>query len=87
MTEEEFVEIMNDNDIKTDWKGNNACRGLDIIRKYCPDGGIEYAEHDIIGSVSVSDIVRVGITKEDAVKLRGLNWMIDENEEGLACFV
>lgn len=87
MTEEEFVEIMNDDNVKTDWKGDNACQGLDIIRKYCPDKGIEYAEHDVIGSVMISEIAEAGITKEDAIKLCSLNWMIDEDNEGLSCFV
>lgn len=87
MTEKEFVEIMNDDDIKTDFgDGCNACDGLYIIQKYISTKGIEYAEHDVIGSVSVSEIVKAGITKEDAIKLRSLNWMI-EDYEYLACFV
>jgi len=88
MTEEEFVEIMKDDNIEVDIRGScNACAGLDIIRKYLPKKGIEGAAHDVISSVYIDEIVKVGITKEDAVKLRSLNWMIDENGESLACFV
>lgn len=89
MTEEEFVKIMEDEDIDVDIRGPcNACAGLDIIRKYVPQKGIEYAAHDVIGSVYISNIVEAGITEEDAIKLRSLNWMIDEVcGESLACFV
>jgi len=89
MTEKEFVEIMSDDSIKTNFgDGCNACAGLDIIRKYCPKKGIDWAKHDVIGSVYISEIVEAGITIEDAIKLRSLNWMIDEySGEGLACFV
>ena len=87
MTEEEFVEIMDDDSIKVNIGDTcNACRGLDIIRKYCPNKGIEGADHDIIYSVSVSEIVAAGITNEDAAKLRGLNWRCELGEY-LACFV
>jgi hypothetical protein len=89
MTEEEFVEIIKDDDIETNISGPcNACAGLDIIRKYLPKQGIEGAEHDVIYSAMISEIVEAGITKEDAIKLCSLNWMIDEHSgEGLACFV
>jgi len=96
MTEEKFIEIMENENIKTEWNGCNACQGLDIIRKYLPDKGIERAEswddwddsaHDIIYSVGISELVEAGITKEDVTKLRALNWILDRESEGLACFV
>jgi hypothetical protein len=85
---EEFEDIMNNEDTNVNIdNGCNACQGLDIIRKYCPEDGIEGASHDIIFSVTIEQIVLAGITKEDAVKLASLNWMIDETGTGLACFV
>ena len=87
MTEEEFVEIMDDGCIEvTIGKTRNACQGLDIIRKYCPNKGIEGAGPGVIYSVSVSEIVAAGITNEDAAKLRGLNW-VRSLGECLAYFV
>ena len=65
--------------------GDNAMKGLLIITKYLPTAGIGAAEHDVIYSVSSDRLVEAGITAEDAVTLRRLNWMIDE--ESLACFV
>ena len=89
MTEERFIEIMeSDTDIKAPtWKGCNVVSGLKIITKYLPEKGIEGAEHDIVYSVNTSELIKAGITEEDAIKLRKLNWMIDEYGEGLACFV
>jgi len=87
MTEERFVEIMENDNYDVDWKGCNVISGLKIITKYLPDKGIEGAEHDIVYSVMISEILEAGITEEDAIRLRKLNWMIDDNSEGLACFV
>ena len=36
---------------------------------------------------NIDDILKAGITKEDAIKLRDMNWMIDEDTDSLACFV
>lgn len=86
MTEERFIELM-EADVDTDWEGCNVFSGLKIITKYLPEKGIEGAEHDIIFSACVSELVEAGITEEDVVALRKLNWMIDEMGEGLACYV
>lgn len=87
MTEDEFVKIMSDDIERNFGEGCNACKGLDIIRKYCPNRGIEYADHDVIGSVNVSEIVEAGITKKDVIKLRALNWMLCEKNECLEYFI
>jgi len=86
MTEKEFLKIMEqDSGLKCD--DDNAVLGLLLIRKYIPKAGIEGAEHDMICSVCVDDLVKAGITKEDVLKLRNeLNWMV-EQEEYLACCV
>ena len=86
MNEEKFTEIM-ESEIKTKWTGCNVFSGLKIITKYLPDVGIEGAGHDIVYSASIDEIIEAGITEEDVTALRRMNWMIDENGEGLACFV
>ncbi len=64
---------------------DNAFLGLLIIRKYIPGCGIEGAEHDLIYSAGVDELLEAGLTEEDAIELRNLNWMIEYNS--LACFV
>lgn len=72
---------------KSEWTGDNCIQGLLIINKYITDKTIVCgAGHDIVHSVSVDDILKAGITEEDAVALRKLNWMISEFDN-LACFV
>lgn len=89
MTEEKFIEIM-ESGIKTLSYTHKGCRvflGLKIITKYLPEKGIEAAAHDMIYSVCICELVKAGITEEDTIELRKLNWMIDENGEGLAHYV
>lgn len=88
ITKERFVEIMKDDDSKTVFPEiDNALMGLNIIAKYIPTAGVSGAEHDVIYSVSVEDIINAGITEKDALTLRRINWMIDEDWDSLACFV
>jgi len=67
------------------YKGCNALLGLKIIEKYMPNKGIEGAEHDVIYSVELDEIIEAGITDEDLKELALLNW--HEEDGGLACFV
>ena len=86
MTPEEFETLM-DSDYDSKYiDDDNAFVGLQIIRKYLPKSGIEGADHDVIYSASVEKLLEAGITKEDAIELRRLNWMIEDGEY-LACFV
>lgn len=87
ITEERFREIMEDEDVDFNCDDDNAFLGLAIIRKYLPKSGIEGADHDIIYSVDVDEIIEAGITEDDAIALNKLNWMIDESGDGLACYV
>ena len=86
MTFEEFETIMEGDDDLMNIDDDNAFVGLQIIRKYLPKSGIEGADHDVIYSASVEKLLEAGITKEDAIELRRLNWMIEDGEY-LACFV
>ena len=86
MTPEEFETIMEGDDDLMNIDDDNAFVGLQIIRKYLPKSGIEGADHDVIYSASVEKLLEAGITKEDAIELRRLNWMIEDGEY-LACFV
>lgn len=87
MNSEQFTEIMSrDNPSFMNFLGDNVLEGLLIIRKYCPAKTVlEAAEHDVIYSVDMDDLIKAGITEEDVIRLRNLNWMIDEHH--LACFV
>ena len=79
--------------IKSDWNtatGDATFQGLQIIAKYFDPEHyqtniITGAEHDIIFSSSVEKIVEAGITEEDTLKLRNLNWTIQY--DSLAHFV
>jgi hypothetical protein len=83
MTREEFKKVFKNED--TNWEGDNAYQGLQILSKYA-DSLIKGADHDIIYSCDVDYLIEKGITKEDAEKLRKLNWMIYDGEY-MACFV
>jgi len=83
-----FETIMEDDDLADlgRCEGCNALAGLNLIARYMPKAGIEGADHDIIYSVDVDELLGSGLTEQDARKLRELNWMIyDDNY--LACFV
>lgn len=84
MNEKELKEILSaDNDGR--WEGDNAYQGLQIIAKYSPNELITGADHDIIYSVAAEKLLELGLTKEDALKLRELNWILEY--DCLACFV
>lgn len=93
MTREEFVAILSDDDIVDskvlDDSVDNALDGLNLIMKYVKNMVVMGAGNEIIYSVSVDTIIEKGITKEDAVKLRQLYWLLqgDKGDEFLACFV
>jgi hypothetical protein len=79
MTREQLEKIF-DND-ETQWEGDNAFQGLQILSKYT-DNLIQAAEHDIIFSEGIEKVLDAGLTEEDADALRKLNWMLD----GHGCF-
>ncbi len=88
LTDERLMEIMHDDSIETDWEGDNAIQGLNIIAKYInpiEKSIIVGAVHDMILSVDLNTIIEAGLTEEDAILLRTLNWM--EEYDALACFV
>lgn len=79
MTEEEFVQIMESEQPDSDSK-SDIFDGLVIMRKYLPNANIAAAEHDEVYGPDIDDLVKAGITEEDAKALRSLNWMIDDDE-------
>jgi hypothetical protein len=83
MTEERIIEIFDGDSGK--WDGDNAYQGLQILAKYTKYL-IQGADHDIIYSVGLDEIIKAGITEEDCLELRRLNWMVEDGE-CLACFV
>lgn len=70
-----------------DWKDDNVLKGLQIIASYFPEDTIvlQGAEHDIIYSVDVDELLDAGLTEENAIKLKNLNWTI--YNDYLACYV
>ncbi len=89
MTADRFREIMNDEEIETIFpeKENNFFRGIKIIGKYLPKDCIAGADHDVVFSADVNDIVKAGITEGEALELRKINWHLDNDADCLACFV
>lgn len=88
ITKDEFIQAFEAND-STDWKGDNAFQGLQIIAKYINPAEKDLicgAGHDQIHSVRLDDICKAGITIEDVKALRKLNWSIEDGE-WLSCFV
>lgn len=85
MNAERFSEIMDADVCSRRYDKCTALLGLQIISKYLPNSGIGAASHDQIFACGVDEIVAAGITEEDAIQLRDMNWMIDE--ESLSKFV
>jgi len=82
ITREEIEDIFND--VKSQWDGDNAFKGLQILSKYT-DKLIIGATHDKIWSADIDEIIELGITKDDIIELSKLNWMTED--ENFACFV
>lgn len=86
MTKERFIQIFKE-DKDPQWEGDNTYQGLQIIAKYMKDKEIICAaEHDIIHSVDIDELVEAGITEEDVYALVNLNWMLTDDTY-LSCFV
>ena len=87
MYREKFIEIMDGDSKLSEYSKCTALLGLNLIAKYLPKSGVEAANHDIIYACDVDQLLDAGITEEDAIELRNMNWMIDEDCDCLACFV
>lgn len=88
ITRERLEQIFEDKE--TNWKGDNAFQGLQIIAEYFDIKNktiLAAAGREVIYSVDVDEAIEAGLTEEDANKLAELNWMIDEDFDCLACFV
>jgi len=83
ITREEFDEIFEGD--SGSWEGDNAYQGLQIMSKYTKNL-IEGAGRDVIWSEDIDKLIEAGITKEDVLELRKLNWMIEDGSY-MACFV
>jgi len=84
MTREELQEIFELEEYE--WEGDNALKGLQILAKY-KDIVLIGAGYEVIYSLRISEVLELGLTKEDADALRRLNWMLDSERDCLACFV
>lgn len=85
MNRERFEEIMDGESDLSKFDKCTALLGLNLIAKYLPKSGIGGASHDEIYACGVDELLEAGLTEEDAIVLRDMNWMIDE--DSLAKFV
>lgn len=88
MTNERIIEIMKNTEselYKID--GDKSLMGLQILSKYTEKRVLQGADHDIIYGPDIDECVENGITEEDVIELAKLNWMIDSESDGFACFV
>jgi hypothetical protein len=87
MTLKEFEKIMEEDGYEDyDSKESRIFRGIKIIEKYLPEVGIVSAEHDQIWlDVDIEKLLEAGFTETEAIVLRQLGWMLDE--EALSHFV
>ena len=73
---------------ESEWEGDNAFQGLQIIAKYIDptkNDIIQGADHDVIYSVDGQDLLDAGITKKDLKALFKLNWSYEDSS--FKCFV
>ena len=90
MTHDEFIKIFDDDEMAgsllTDLEGDNALIGLNLINRYMPGEIILCgADHDIIYSVTIEDLIKAGIKRESVEYLSKINWSIQDDY--LICFV
>ncbi len=94
MTKEKFIEIFDTQEYETGYfedgiytVKDNCFEGLKIIKKYLPnDRVISGANHDIIYSADIDDLIGANITEEDVILLRKNGFMV-EDESYLSHFV
>lgn len=86
MTREELEKVFENEETK--WEGDNAFQGLVILSKYAKKNDTLIGTgHEVIYSLDIDEALKNGLTKEDADKLRLLNWMLDSECDCFACFV
>ena len=84
MNKEEFIKIFDEDD-DSSWDGDNALQGCNIMAKYCEEV-IQGAGHDVIWCCDIEELIDGGITEEDCIQLRKLNWFIEDSSY-MACYV
>lgn len=90
MKREELIEMFEGGD-GGDMEEILACKctameGLLILSKYTDESVVIGASHDIIYSIDVDTAINGGLTKEEAGRLKSLNWAI-RDEEYFAHFI
>jgi len=79
MTKEEVLELFSADEFTERIEGDNTLEGLNILSKYTKQDVIAAAEHDIIYSADVDDVLEAGITDDELKRLRALGFMIEES--------
>jgi hypothetical protein len=85
MDRERFQEIMEGDDILFKFDKCRTLLGLNLIAKYLPKSGVKSTTYDQIFACGVDELLEAGLTENDAIQLREMGWMIDE--DSLAKFV
>ena len=80
MTQQEFEKIFEET-VRVN-QTNGFFKGLQIIYKYIKDRKdiITGAEHDVVYSVDVDDLLNEDIRIEDTIELAKLGWLVDVEE-------
>ncbi len=87
ITEERFLELMEEDTADIKNIPDNAMEGLLVIQRYMPDKCIlQGAQHDIIYGPNIDDLIEAGIIEDDVKYLRRMNWHV-EDDTYLSCFV
>jgi 3-deoxy-D-arabino-heptulosonate 7-phosphate (DAHP) synthase len=88
MTKEKIIEIMENTESELfEIDGDNILMGLQILSNYTDGRVLQGADHDIIYGPDIDECIENGITEEDVTQLAKLNWILDSETDGFACFV
>jgi hypothetical protein len=80
MDKERFLEILDDSGNDVVMSGDSVFDGLTIVSKYITNKSlIQGADHDIIYSVGINELVNSNITEDDVINLRKMNWIVMDN--------
>lgn len=79
MTKEEIIEIFNNINIDHSYENDSTFVGLSIIAKYS-NYVIQGANHDVIWSEDIDNLIDADITKEDIIELANLGFHIEDGE-------
>lgn len=78
MDYEKFEEIMEEDIPYKEGIDDGVIQGILLMRKYVPDTRIEGADHDVIYSIDIDDLIDAGITEDDVLTLNKMGWHVED---------